>query len=93
MSRKEWRNITVIILQFYQTKILRYFSISSLSISDRENLGVLNFIQIFFFFLIILIRHIGAIVWNFWIMNSNLLSVMSGISSHVLNFIQVYVQI
>ena len=49
MSRKEWRNITVKILYFYQTKILRYSCLFSFSISDRENLGVLNFIQIYIF--------------------------------------------
>ena len=51
MSWKEWRNITVKILYFYQTKILQYFYFFSFSISDRENLGVLNFIQIFFLLL------------------------------------------
>ena len=36
---------------FYQIRILRFFCIYSLSIGDRENLRVLNFIQIYLFLL------------------------------------------
>ena len=50
-SQNEWRGITVKIRSFYQTTIERYFCISSFSNSDRENLPLLNFIQIYLFLL------------------------------------------